>query len=92
VHGDPDIAVKVVEAMKQRGLTKGKVGIAGQQFIMSVGTYEILTSGLPNVDFADRVIDRVRAAKSPLEIKQNRELWRWPKRRVFDGLKSIGRI
>lgn len=76
-HGDPDIAVKIVEAMKAKGLTKGKVGIAGRKFIMSVGTYEILSNGLPDVKFvdADNLMDRVRMVKSPLEIQQNRELW-----------------
>lgn len=77
VHGDPDIAVKIVEAAKARGIAKGKIGIVGQRFIMAVGTYEILNNGLPNARLvnADHVLDRVRAVKSPLEIQQNRELW-----------------
>ena len=77
VHGDPDIAVKVVDAMKQRNMTQGRVGIAGHRFIISAGTYELLNESLPTVDFvnADRVMDRVRAPKSSLEIEQNFELW-----------------
>lgn len=77
VQGDPDIAPKVVRAIKEKGLEDARIGIAGRRFIMSVGTYEILVDGLPDVEFvkADCVIDRVRMLKSPLEIRQNRELW-----------------
>ena len=77
VRGDPRIVVEIAAAMKRQGLTKGRVGIAGYDYTMGVGTYNILAEALPNVDFvkADNVIDRVRAIKSPLEIQQNRELW-----------------
>jgi Xaa-Pro aminopeptidase len=77
VKGDPDIAPAIVEEMKRRGLTEGRVGIAGYKFIMGVGTYNILTSGLPDVTFvdADMLVDRIRMVKSPLEIQQQRELW-----------------
>ncbi len=77
VTGDPKIVVEIAQAMKRKGLTQGKVGIAGYSQTMGIGTYEILASSLPDVEFvnADRVIDQVRAVKSPLEIEQNRELW-----------------
>ena len=77
VQGDPEIVVKIVEQMKARGLTKGKIGVCGYGHVMSAGTYAKLTSSLPDVEFvnADRVIDGVRAIKSPLEIQQQRELW-----------------
>lgn len=77
VHGDPSVVGEIAHAMKRQGLTKGKVGIAGYGHIMGAGTYHILANALPDVQFvdADRVIDRVRAIKSPLEIQQNRELW-----------------
>lgn len=76
-RGDWDIAPEVVREMKRRGLTRGRVGIAGLQFIMSVGTFEILRDGLPEVQFvkADALMNRIRAIKSPLEIQQYRELW-----------------
>jgi Xaa-Pro aminopeptidase len=77
VHSDPDLAPAIVDAMKEKGLTRGRVGIVGWRFILPVGTYKILTNGLPDVEFvnADSVMDRVRMVKSPLEILQNRELW-----------------
>lgn len=77
VHADPDLAPEIAVAMKERGLTKGKVGIAGWKFIMPVGAYKILTNSLPDIEFvnADHMMDRVRMVKSPLEIQQNRELW-----------------
>jgi Xaa-Pro aminopeptidase len=77
VHGDPDIVPTMVEIMKRRGLSKARVGIAGQRFIMPLGSYQALVDGLPEVSFvkADHVMDRVRAIKSPLEILQQRELW-----------------
>ena len=77
VRADPDLAPEIAEAMKGKGLTKGKVGIVGWKFIMPVGAYKILTNSLPDVEFvnADSMMDRVRMVKSPLEIQQNRELW-----------------
>jgi Xaa-Pro aminopeptidase len=68
---------KIVEAMKERGLTKGKVGIAGLKRVITVGAYETLKNASPNVEFvdADIVVDRVRIVKSPLEIQQYRDLW-----------------
>ena len=76
-HGDVDVAPTVVEAMKRRGLTHSKVGIAGHKRIISYDTYAMLAQGVPDVTFvnADDMMERVRAAKSPLEIQQNRELW-----------------
>jgi Xaa-Pro aminopeptidase len=65
------------KVMKERGLTKGKVGIAGLKSIITVGAYETLKDTFPNVEFvdADIVVDRVRMVKSPLEIEQYRDLW-----------------
>ena len=75
--GDPEITVKIVEKMKERGLTRGRVGVCGYEYIMPAQAYACLTGSLPDVEFvkADHVIDRVRAVKSPLEIQQQRELW-----------------
>ena len=35
VQGDPEIVVKIVEQMKARGLTKGKIGVCGYGHVMS---------------------------------------------------------
>jgi Xaa-Pro aminopeptidase len=76
-RGDVYIAPRMVEMMQEKKITKGKVGIAGYRFILSVGNYDVLRSGLPAVEFvdADDLIDRVRMIKSPLEIQQIREHW-----------------
>jgi len=68
---------KIVKAMKERGLIKGKVGIAGLKRVITVGAYETLKNAFPNVEFvdADVMVDRVRVVKSPLEIQQYRDLW-----------------
>lgn len=77
VRGDVYLAPKMIEAMKEKGFTKGKVGIAGLQWVMPAGAYLALKEALPQVEFVsgDNVIDRVRRVKSPLEIQQIRELW-----------------
>ena len=76
-RGDVFIAPRMVEMMTEHGITQGRVGLVGRRFILSVGNYEILVDGLPNVEFtdADELMDRIRAVKSPLEIQQIRELW-----------------
>jgi Xaa-Pro aminopeptidase len=68
---------KIVEVMKEKGLTMGKVGIAGLKRIITVGAYETLKNTFPNVEFvdADVMVDRVRMVKSPFEIQQYRDLW-----------------
>lgn len=77
VAGDPEITVKIVRKMKERGLARGRVGVCGYEYIMPAQAYACLIGSLPDVEFvkADHVIDRVRAVKSPLEIQQQRELW-----------------
>jgi len=76
-RGDIDVSPKIVEAIKEKGLAQGRIGIAGRHMIMPVGVHEILTGSLPDVKFvdADLLMDRVRAIKSPLEIQQQLELW-----------------
>ena len=65
------------KVMQERGLTKGQVGVAGLNSIITVGAYETMKNDFPNVEFvdADMVVDRVRMVKSPLEIEQYRDLW-----------------
>ena len=67
---------EIVNAMKEKGLTSGKVGVAGLERAITVGAYETLRNALPNVTFvsADALVDRIRAVKSPLEVQQIREV------------------
>ncbi len=75
--GDVYIAPRMVERMQAHGITRGRVGLVGRRFILSVGNYEELVGGLPQVEWvdADDLMNHVRAIKSELEIQQNRELW-----------------
>ena len=75
--GDADVAPSIVDGIMKRGLHHGAVGIAGYKRIISYDTYAMLADALPDVSFvnADDLMERARAAKSPLEIQQNRELW-----------------
>jgi len=76
-RGDVYIVPKMVDAIKEKGLAKGRIGIAGFRFVLAAGSYEALREGLPDATFvdADDLIDRIRTVKSPLEIRQERELW-----------------
>ncbi|MCB0046546.1 MAG: aminopeptidase P family protein [Caldilineaceae bacterium] len=77
VRGDVYQAPRLVEMMRQKGVTRGRIGIAGRRYILSAGNYDILADGLPEVDFvdADDLMDRVRSVKSALEVRQIREHW-----------------
>ncbi|MEM7124799.1 MAG: Xaa-Pro peptidase family protein [Chloroflexota bacterium] len=77
VRGDVFQAPRLAEMMKEKGLTTGKVGIAGYRFILSAGNFDVLRESLPNIEFVsgDDLIDRIRMIKSALEIQQIRELW-----------------
>ncbi len=76
-RGDVVVVPKMVDAIKEKGLAKGRIGIAGYRFVLGAGSYEALRAGLPDATFvdADDLIDRIRMVKSPLEIRQERELW-----------------
>lgn len=76
-RGDVFQAPRLVEMMKAKGITTGKVGIAGYRFIISAGNVDILREALPNIEFvnADDLLDRIRMVKSAVEIQQIRELW-----------------
>lgn len=74
---DWDVAPTIVQEMKERGLDRGRVGVAGHEMIVPNGVFDTLVSGLPQVNFvnSDPLMNRVRAVKSDVEIKQIRELW-----------------
>ena len=76
-RGDVFIVPRMVDAIRERGLAQGRIGIAGFRFILSAGSYAELQRLLPDATFvdADELLDRVRMIKSLLEIKQEYELW-----------------
>ncbi len=76
-RGDVYIVPRMVEAIKEKGLTRGHIGVAGLRFILSAGSYAELQRFLPDARFidADELMDRVRMIKSALEIRQEYELW-----------------
>lgn len=83
---------EIVKAMVEKGLTKGKVGIAGLNRVITVGAYETLKNSLPDVEFvnADLMTDRVCAIKSPLELQQYRELWKVSQAAMERFVKVVG--
>ncbi|MDR7489306.1 MAG: aminopeptidase P family N-terminal domain-containing protein [Armatimonadota bacterium] len=81
-RGDVYIVPRMADAIRARGLGRARIGIAGLRFILSAGSYAELRRLLPDATFvdADELLDRVRMVKSPLEIRQNYELWEMAKR------------
>ena len=76
-RGDVYLVPRMVDYIRERGLAGGRIGIAGFRFILSAGSYAELQRLLPDATFvdADELMDRIRTVKSPLEIRQERELW-----------------
>lgn len=74
----PTLQRTVGEAMKERGITKGKVGLVGYDNIMTVKQGKELAETFPNIVFvnADLLMDKVRAIKSFLELDQLRDIWK----------------
>ena len=70
--------IEIITAMKEKGITRGTVGIAGLNHILTVEAYKCLKASLPNVEFvnSDLMMNRIRAIKSALEIDQNKDLWK----------------
>jgi Xaa-Pro aminopeptidase len=75
--GDVFLVPRTLSALRQRGLERGRLGTVGTPFIMSADLHRELGEQLPHADIgrADEILDRVRVAKSEIEIFQNRELW-----------------
>ncbi len=76
-QGDWYVTPTIVTELKRRGLDRGRIGIAGYEFIVGAGAFHRLQEGLPDAALinADHMMNRVRAIKSPLEVQQIRELW-----------------
>jgi Xaa-Pro dipeptidase len=75
--GDVYLVPRVAAAAADRGLARGRIGIAGMRAIIGAGVLSELREALPHAEFvdADALIDRVRMIRSALEIQQIRELW-----------------
>lgn len=88
----PEPQKEIVNAMKEKGLTKGKVGIAGLQKRITVGGYEAIKNAFSNVEFvnADRMVDQIRGIKSDLELEQLRSLWEMSQRAMDRFVEVIG--
>ena len=79
-------------AMQKRGLTRGKVGIAGMREGIPAAALQYFREAFSGIDFvsADLIVEKIRAVKSPLEIEQYRELWSLTKKAMnafIGGLK-----
>lgn len=76
-RGDVYIVPRMVDAIREKRLSRARMGIAGLRFILSAGSFAELQRLLPDVTFvdADELLDRIRMIKSPLEITQEYELW-----------------
>jgi Xaa-Pro dipeptidase len=77
VRGDVYVVPGIADAIRQRGLGRARIGIAGLRWILPAGALAELQASVPDVVFvsADDLMDRVRMTKSPLEIRQIRQLW-----------------
>lgn len=76
-RGDVYVVPRMVDAIKEKGLSKARIGVAGLRWVLPAGAYTELQAALPDIAFsyADDLIDRIRMIKSPLEIRQIGELW-----------------
>ncbi len=74
---EPDPHDAIIDAIREKGLSNGTIGIAGYKKIITVGALERLTTAFPDAKFkdADMLLDKIRAVKSELEILQLKELW-----------------
>lgn len=77
VRGDVYIVPRMAEECTRRGLARSRIGVAGHQFILGAGTMAMLQDLMPDAEFvpADDLMNRVRATKSELELRQEFELW-----------------
>jgi Xaa-Pro aminopeptidase len=76
-RGDFALAPGMAAMVREAGLSRAAIGVAGYDWILPAGLFDALRAALPCVRFvtADRLFDEVRMIKSPLEIAQARELW-----------------
>lgn len=77
-RGDVFVVPRIVDAVREKRLDRGRIGLVGERSILGAGNARELREALPDVAFvvADALMDRIRAVKSPLELRQERALWR----------------
>jgi Xaa-Pro aminopeptidase len=88
----PEPQSEIIKAIKEKKLAGAKIGVAGMRKLVPAGVMEDMKSSLPKVKFtqADNVMDRVRAVKSALEIKQLREHWKMTQRAMERFIEVVG--
>jgi Xaa-Pro aminopeptidase len=76
-EGDVLVLPRILRAVRERSLERGRLGTVGTPFIISADLHRGLVEALPGAEVlpADELFDRARVAKSYLEIEQNRGLW-----------------
>ncbi len=76
-RGDVYIAPHMAAECRARGLGQSRIGVAGHQFILGAGTMDLLAAEMPAAELvvADDLLNRIRAVKSELEMRQENELW-----------------
>jgi Xaa-Pro aminopeptidase len=77
-RGDMLLVPKTIDALREHDLSRAAIGVAGTRWIVPADVLRELQETFPGARFqsADELFDFVRMAKSPIEIEQNRELWR----------------
>jgi len=90
--GDVFLVPRTLRSLEQRGLTRGRIGVVGAPWVISADLHRALVEGLPGAEIvaADDVLDTIRMAKSPLEVIQNREVWKLAKS-AMDRFAEIAR-
>jgi Xaa-Pro dipeptidase len=75
-RGDVFVAPRIADAVEERGLARGRLGLVGG-FVIPIAVRDALAERLPHAELvpADDVVDTVRMTKSEVEIAQNYELW-----------------
>jgi Xaa-Pro dipeptidase len=75
--GDP--IETTAEALRARGLARGRTGVERSAWFLTVAVFERLRAGLQGVEWVDgsRLVDRVRLVKSPAEVEQIRRAARF---------------
>jgi Xaa-Pro dipeptidase len=76
-RGDMLILPALLSALRERKLERARIGTVGTPWIISADLRSAFAEAVPQarIEPADAIFDEVRMVKSPLEIKQNREVW-----------------
>lgn len=69
--GDTGLIVQVAEVIRNHGLSRGRLGIAGMELVMPAGDWIALRALLPELELASasELMRRVKAVKSPRELE-----------------------